>query len=196
MNLKDYRLIFIAIGLIGLLIIASPSLASVIKLPPGEQFSELYILGPNHMAENYPFNIVPNENYTIYVGVGNNMGASDYFIVYVKLLNASDILPGETSSPVNPLFEYRFFMQNEQIIESKLSFSISQTLVSNNRSIMGNININDIEFKVDKQAIWNSTYSMFHYRLLFELWKYNNQSGAFEYSNRYVNLQLNLTRAN
>ena len=54
MKLDDYKLIFVAVGLIGALLIASPLLAGAIRLPGGEQFSELYLLGPDLMAENYP----------------------------------------------------------------------------------------------------------------------------------------------
>ena len=54
MKLGDYKLIFVAVGLIGVLLIASPAIAGAIRLPGGEQFSELYLLGPDQMAENYP----------------------------------------------------------------------------------------------------------------------------------------------
>jgi hypothetical protein len=42
--------------------------------------------------------IAENENYIGYFGVGNNMGYSDQYAVYVKLLNASDIFSDESSS--------------------------------------------------------------------------------------------------
>ena len=61
MKLNDYKLVFVVIGLIGVLLIATPALAGFIHLPGGEQFSELYLLGPNQMAENYPFNIAVDQ---------------------------------------------------------------------------------------------------------------------------------------
>jgi uncharacterized membrane protein len=57
MKLKEYKLVFVAVGLISVLLIATPALGDFIRLPGEEQFSELYLLGPNHMGENYPFNI-------------------------------------------------------------------------------------------------------------------------------------------
>jgi hypothetical protein len=42
-KLGDYKLIFVAIGLIGVLLIASPAIGGAISLPGGEQFSELYL---------------------------------------------------------------------------------------------------------------------------------------------------------
>jgi uncharacterized membrane protein len=58
MKLEGYKLVFVVVGLIGVLLIATPALFGAIPgLPGGEQFSELYLLGSNHMAENYPSNI-------------------------------------------------------------------------------------------------------------------------------------------
>jgi uncharacterized membrane protein len=195
MKLKDYKLILLAVGLVGILLIASPTIANSIRLPHGERFSELYLLGPNRMTENFPFNIAEKQNYTIYVGVGNHVGASDYYAVYVKFLDSEDMLPDQTFSPVNPMYKYRFFIQDEQTFESPLSFSISRTSVSNNQAFIGNIELNGENFIVDKASMWNSNSSVYHYRLLFELWKFNNQSQSLEYNNRFVYLHLNYTSA-
>ena len=54
MQLKNARIIFITIGLIGVLLFASPTIALLVKPPAGEEFSELYILGPNHTFANIP----------------------------------------------------------------------------------------------------------------------------------------------
>ena len=111
MKLEEYKLIFIAVGLIGILLIAAPAIAQIIPSPGSEQFSELYLLGPEHMAENYPSNIIIGQNYSVYVGVGNHLGASAFYTLYVKLLNGTDALPNATSqipSPSIPLYEYRF----------------------------------------------------------------------------------------
>ena len=96
MKLEGYKLIFIAVGLIGVLLIATPAIADAIHLPGGEQFSELYLLGPNQMAANYPSNIVVGQNYSVYVGVGNQLGSSAYYVLYVKLGNQTDQLPNNT----------------------------------------------------------------------------------------------------
>src|SRR5665647_2933609 len=111
MKLGDYKLIFVAAALIGSLLIASPAIASAIRLPEGEQFSELYLLGPSKMAENYPSNIAVGENYSVYVNVGNHLASSAYYALYVKLGNQTDQLPNATRgtpSPLEPLYEYRF----------------------------------------------------------------------------------------
>ena len=52
MKLGDYKLIFIAVAIIGILLIASPAIAGAIQPPAGEAFSELYLLGPNQTQTN------------------------------------------------------------------------------------------------------------------------------------------------
>ena len=81
MKLGDYKLIFVAVGLIGILLIASTAIAAAIRAPDGEQFSELYLLGPERMAQNYPYNIAIGQNYSVYVNVGNHLGSLAYCFV-------------------------------------------------------------------------------------------------------------------
>ena len=52
----------------------------------GEQFSELYLLGPNQMAENYPSNIAVGQNYSSLRGCRKSLGSSAYYVLYVKLI--------------------------------------------------------------------------------------------------------------
>jgi uncharacterized membrane protein len=196
MKLGDYKLIFVAVGLIGTLLIATPAIANAIRFPGGEQFSELYLLGPNHMAENFPSNIAGGQNYSVYVGVGNQVGSSAYYVLYVKLANQTDQMPNDTlGSPslLPPLYEYRFSIQNRVNWESLLNFSVSSATIAGNNSQINTLQINNVAFSVDKPALWDSNRTSFTYRLFFELWLYNEQSGSFEFNNRFVNLQLNLT---
>ncbi len=197
MKLGDYKLIFVAVALIGVLLIASPVIGGAIRLPEGEQFSELYLLGPSQMAENYPSNIAVGENYSVYVGVGNQLGASAYYVLYVKLGNQTDQLPNSTTStpsPLVPLYEYRFSIPDSANWQSLLKFSVTNAAIQATNSQINTLKINDVTNNVDKPAIWNSNSTTFTYRLFFELWLYNDQAGSIEFNNRYVSLQLNLTR--
>ncbi len=197
MKLEGYKLVFVAVGLIGVLLIASPALAGAIpSLPGGEQFSELYLLGPDNMAENYPSNVAVGQNYSVYVGVGNNLGSSAYYVLYVKLGNATDQMPNETlgtPSILQPLYEYRFSIQDSVNWESRLNFSVSYASISGNNSQINTLQINGVAFNVDKPAMWNSNSTTFKYQLLFELWIYDSHSGNVVFNNRFVDLQLNLT---
>jgi hypothetical protein len=201
MNLEGYKLIFVVVGLIGVLLIATPALANVIHLPSvpgGAQFSELYLLGSNNKAEKYPSNIGVGQNYSVNVGIGNQLGSPAYYILYVKFGNETDQIPNATlgtPSALPPLFEYSFSVQNNMYWETLLTFSVSNASFSGINSQINTLHLNGVEFNVGKPAIWDSKSSTFKYQLLFELWIYNVQKGSVEYDGRYVNLQLNLTRA-
>ena len=197
MKLGEYKLVFVAVGLIGVLLIASPALAGAIRLPGGEQFSELYLLGPDRMAENYPFDIAVGQNYSVYVGVGNHLGSSAYYVLYVKFGNQTDQMPNATlgtPSSLQPLYEYRFSIQDSVNWESLLNFSVSNASIQGNNSQINTLQINGVTFNVDKLAIWNTNSTTFTYRLFFELWRYNVQSNSQQFDGRFVSLNLNLTR--
>jgi hypothetical protein len=197
MKLGDYKIIFVAVGLIGDLLIASPAIAGVLPLPGGEQFSELYLLGPDLKAENYPSNIVADQNYSVYVGVGNHMGSSSSYTIFVKFKNQTDPLPNATTatpSPLQPLYEYRFSLPDNQSWISPLVFSVSGTSISGNQSAIKQLTINNEKFEVNKPTALNSTTTKYNYGLIFELWLYNATSNIVQYNNRYVQLQLNLTK--
>jgi uncharacterized membrane protein len=198
MKLGDHKLIFIAAALIGSLLITSPAISGAIRLPEGEHFSELYLLGPSQMAENYPYNIAVGQNYSIYANVGNHLGSSAYYKLYVKLGNQTDQLPNNTlgtPSPLQPLYEYRFSIPDSKNWTSLLTFSVSNATIQATNSQINTLKINDAIFNADKPAIWNSNSTTFTYRLFFELWLYNGQTGSVEFNSRFVSLQLNLTRS-
>jgi uncharacterized membrane protein len=196
MKLEGYKLIFVAVGLIGLLLIATPAIANLISLPSGEQFSELYLLGPNHMAANYPSGISVGQTYSVYVDVGNYLGSSAYYILYLKLGNKTDQMPNATlgtPSSLQPIYEYRFSIQNNRNWESQLNFSVSSASIFGNNSQINTLKINANDFNVRKPAIWDSNSTTFRYNLLFELWIYNDKSNSIEYNGRFVDLLLNFT---
>jgi uncharacterized membrane protein len=198
MKLQDYRLILIAVGLIGTILIASPELANVISVPGGEQFSEFYLLGPNKMAENYPYNLVIGQNYTVYVETTNHLGSSTNYILYLKLKNQTDVFPDSntvTPSSLPPLYEKRYSVEDGKSFESPITFSIESATFSQDKSIIKNLVIDNYVFEVDKPSGWNTNSSTFSYQILFELWIYNAQTQSIEFNNRYLNLQLNLTAA-
>jgi uncharacterized membrane protein len=195
MKLEGYKLIFVVVGLIGVLLIATPALFRVIRLPGGDQFSELYLLGPDHNAQNYPSDIAVGQNYSVYVDVGNHLGSSAFYVLYVKLGNGTDQMPNATlgtPSSLQPLYEYRFSIQDSMTWESLMNFSFSSASISGNNLQINTLRINGIAFNVDKQAVWDSNNTTFPYRLVFELWIYDTQSNQIEYNNRYLVLQLNL----
>src|SRR3989337_165143 len=110
MNLEDSRKVFACCSLVLILIIVAPTLGLIVPFPMNSQrFSELWILGPNYMIEDYPLNVAINEKQNIFLGVGNHLGSSVYYIVYVKLRNQTQSAPNMTTftpSPLAPLYEF------------------------------------------------------------------------------------------
>lgn len=198
MKFSDYKLIFCAVGLIGTLFIASPLFENYLIARNMEPYSELYMLGPQKMTENYPFNIDVGRDYLIYLGVQNQMGESQYYTLFVKFRNETDRLPNtltNTPSSLPVLFEYKFVLQNGQNWEVPFNFSFSEVQISSNQSIVNILSINGTIFQVNKPAFFNSTGQLFFYQLLFELWIYDEQSESLKFDNRYVALRLNCTES-
>jgi uncharacterized membrane protein len=196
LKLEDYKVIFASAGLIGILLFASPTLSLVLHLPGGERFSELWILGPGRMAEDYPFNVKADENYMIYVGVGNHMGSSAYYVVHVKFRNQSEPLPNATAgtpSPLQTLYEYRVIVQDGGTWEAPLTFSFSNVSFFEDKSLVKYLTINGISYSIDKSALWDSENKGYFYQLFIELWIYNAEFRDFEFHNRFVGLWLNMT---
>jgi hypothetical protein len=178
------------------LLFASPTIGLLIKSSSGEQFSELYILGPNHTLEYIPFNIKENVAYTVYLGVGNHMGSSAYYTCYVKLRNISEPLPNATlgtPSPLPVLFEFTTFLKEEQTWETPLTFKVNSVSFSSNAFLIKSITINEQEFAVNKPATWSVESSGYYYDLFIELWAYNPSMETVQYHNRFVQLYVNVT---
>jgi len=194
LKLEDFKTIFLIVSLVGSLIIASPALAFVLPPRVGEKFSELYILGPNHMAEDYPFNIKTGETYKIYLGVTNHMASSTYYALYVKFRNQNEPLPNSTNdvpSPLPALYEYRLLLSDSGVWEAPLTLSLDSFDISGNRCFLDSLTINGLTLYVDKTASWDSENNGFFFQIFFELWIYD--TGAFRFHDRFVALWLNMT---
>ena len=189
LKLDEFRILFLVAGLVLTLIAASPAL-SLIPLPrSGERFSELWLLGPERKAEDYPFNVRNMTQYRIYVGVGNQLSELAYYAVYVKFRNRTQRLPNFTASepsPLNSTYEFRFFLSDGKVWEVPLTFA-----VEGNSSLVQSVSINGMVFPVNCTSTWDSDRNGFYYQMFFELWLYDDKE--FRYHNRFVGLWLNVT---
>jgi len=195
-NLEDYRTVFAVSGLILILVASVPTLSLVLPFSGGECFSELWILGPNHMAEDYPFNVVNDTVYNVFLGIGNHMGSSAYYMVYVKFRNQSEPLPNATAgmpSLLSPLYECRVFLQDGETWAAPLTFSFSGVSFFENQSFVESLVMNDVVFSVGKLALWDGDNNGFYYQVFVELWIFNAGSDDFEFHNRFVGIWLNMT---
>ena len=194
---QDYRSVFLAASLVFVLLGASPALSTVISLPRGgERFSELWLLGPNHMAEDYPFNVKVGELYKVHLGVGNHMGESMYYAVYVKFRNQTQPLPNATASmpsllPV--LLDFRAFVGDGETWEKPVVFSVAQASRAGNSSFVDQLVINGRSVWVNSSAVWDVENNGFYYQLFFELWLYDVASQGFGFHSRFVGIWLNMT---
>ena len=197
MKLEHYHKVFTAGSLVLILIAAAPALNLILASPNAtELFSELWILNSDHRAEDYPFNVRVNESYNVFIGVGNHMGSSAYYLIYVKLRNQTQPLPDPTRlepSPLAPLYELRAFIADGETWEMPMTFRILHASQQGDSMLINRISINDVAFDVNAATIRDSEAEGFYYQLFFELWLYNNTSENFQFRGRFVGIWLKIT---
>ncbi len=202
MNIKEFGLFYwVVVGVLALLV-ASPFLSRVLVYPRTEFFTELWILDENHRAENYPFNITGNNNYVIYLGIGNRLGYCAYYMVQVKFRNQTQPAPTsfgpiENRAPSNltSLFNITVFVADEQVWELPITFSFDYNYnMSLSRIEFYGLRLNDVWLNMsDYTILWDSEEGEFRGFLFFELWLYNASVSGFQYHGRFVSLRLNMT---
>lgn len=194
MQLESYKIIFITIALIGVLLFASPTIGLLISSPTGEKISELYILGSNNLMNNISAQIKIGSTYSVYVGVGNHLGSSSYYTYYVKLTNTTDDLPSTLKAPSSLpiLFESNVFLEDEKSIENLLTFKINNASFLNGRGIINSMNINDQEVAINSEVNWNHSLKGYYYYMFVELWKFNGE--ITEFHDRSVYFRFNVTQ--
>lgn len=194
MDLKDYRNLFVACSLVLSFFAITPTLNIFVPFYVEESFSELSILGPTHMAKDYPFNIRVNTENSLFVTVGNHMGGSTYYMVYVKLRNQTQSFPNNgMPSSLAPLYEFRVFLLDDKKWEGVLRFKFLEVLRRADTVQVRKMLINNVIFEMDSSSKWDSKYSGFYFQLFFELWLYDMTSRSFRYHDRFVGVWLNMT---
>jgi hypothetical protein len=198
-ELRVYFLVFVSVVA---LFVASPALGRLLVYPRTEFFTELWLLGPSHRAEGYPFNVSVGMNYTVFLGVSNRLGHCGYYVVTVKFRNESQ--PGPASfgpegtrvpSNVSSLFNMSVFVGDQQVLEQPVTFSFTYTyddvakLLDLSSMTFNDAVLNMTGYTVAKSA--NATDYAGH--LFFETWLYRNETQGFTYHERFVSLRLNMT---
>jgi len=160
-----------------------------------ESFSELSILGPTHMAKVYPFNVSVNSEESLFVTVGNHMGESAYYVVYVKFRNQTQSFPNNTMpSSFAPLYEFRVFLLDGEKWEGFIRFKFLEVVRHADTVRVRKMMINNVIFEMDSVSKWDAEYNGFFFQLFFELWLYGMTSRSFEYYERgFVHVWLNMT---
>jgi len=101
-------------SLVAVLILAVCATVLIVVLPqPGEPFTELYLLGPNGKASDYPTNLTVNQTGNVTVGVVNHENANANYTLRVTLANKT-------------ISAQSFRLANNQTWERSLSFTPHQ----------------------------------------------------------------------
>jgi len=202
LDVRDYQVLFLVVVAVSALLVASPALSRLLVWPRTEFFTELWILGPNHMAEDYPYNVSRDQNYSVFLGIGNRLGHLAYYDIAVKFRNQTQ--PAPTSfgpieervpSSLPSLFNVSAFVADEQVLELPLTFSLNYSYSDVlSRIEFYSLTLNNVLLGLtDCTATWDSGRNEFVGNLFFEAWIYNATVGDFQYHERFVSLRLNMT---
>jgi len=178
--LKEYKSLLV-IGVLLSVLILSIAIISAFWPKYEERFFELGLLGKNKKAEEY----YPNNNSTLQLGssvlwhiyLHNHMGSPQNVSIRVKLLNSTMQAPDDREHEPSP---FPYFM------EFPVSLSIDETLlipvswsVVEATTQEGNVNINRL--RVDDQTFNMSILSSNRFRMVFELWVYDQSSQQYRF---------------
>lgn len=194
MDLKDYRNLFAVCSLVLSFFAITPALNLFVSFSVEEPFSELSILGPTHMAKDYPFDVRVNSEESLFVTVSNHMGESIYYMVYVKFRNQTQSFPSDAMpSSLAPLYELRVFLLDGEQWEGIIRVKFLEVMRDGDVVRVRKMLVNNVIFEVDSSSTWDSNYSGFYFQLFFELWTYGASSRSFKYHDRFVGVWLNMT---
>jgi uncharacterized membrane protein len=194
-SLEDYKKLFLLAGLAGILTLSSPMLMLLVPRPASEQFSELYVLGPNRMVENYPLGIEAGITYTIHLGIANYMGVASQYLLTVKLRNPTEHLPNSTlhmPSDLPPIIAYRVFLGDHETWEKPLNFSLQNISFREDQCSVETISLDGLLHNVEKQITPDQEDADYFLELFFELWILDPEVQALSFHNRWVGLWLNV----
>ena len=190
MNLNEYKVVFVVATIALILVGASPAISAFISFPNNKnQFSELWVLGPARVMDNYPLEVNTNTDYPIFLGVGNNMHSSSYYMINVKFRNQTQSAPdslGSTPSSLPALYQYMVFVGNEQTWETNFTLRIIDLYTYGNSTLLREVSFNGQAFSVNCPAVWDSQNGGFYFQVFFELWRYNVTARNFQYENQSV----------
>ena len=183
MNLEELRLIFISICVI---IVITPITPLLIDHLPSkdESFLALAVLGDGNLAENY----YPGDDPSIEVGeeihwilyLYNHMGDIEYTSIKVRLLNSTMNPPDTTaltSSTAPVLMEFRQVLLKNETWIHQFNWEILNMTNDDGITRINTLNINNDTFQTDVVSRGSV-----RFRLVFELWTYDEKSEDFVFS--------------
>jgi len=186
MNLDDYRIVFVLISFF-LIICACVPLVTALLPTKEDPFLAVAVLGENKKAESY----YPSDDPHIEVGekvhwfiyLHNHMGELKYVALRVKLANSTFLTTNSISCNPNPapiIYEVRRILLNNETWLYPFTWSIQS--VESYESYLGirRLTINDRNIETWVIAKENN-----NYRIIFELWVYDENIDDFQFGWRY-----------
>lgn len=198
MDFRDYQVLFLTVAAIVALLVASPALSRLLVYPRTEFYTGLWLLDRNHKAEDYPYNVSRYENYSIFLGLSNQLGHVAYYSISVKFRNqtqpAADSF-NRTYSSLPALYNISAFVPDQQVLEVPLTFSFDYSYNDSlSRVEFFSLTLNGLALNLTGYATtWDYGRSEFMGNLFFEAWIYNSTVSSFQYHERFVILRLNMT---
>lgn len=195
MNLEEYRTLFLITTISLSLIVAAPALYKVFpSQDASEDFVELWLLGSDHMIQNYPVDVETDQTNTFYLGVNNRMGSPEHYKIAIKMRTPTQALSDESGVPSSlpVLNEYRVFLDNNDAWESTVTFQVKDVSENGETLSAGTIRINGLDFPVDASTNWDSEDKAYYFQLFFELWQYDTTVKDFVYTDQFVYIWLNV----
>jgi uncharacterized membrane protein len=197
-NLHERGVVFwIAVGILAF-VVASPGLLRLLIVPRTEFFTELWILGSTHMVGNFPYNVSRNQNYSVFLGIGNQLGYCAYYSIEVKFRNLTQSAASSynrTPSTLPALFNITAFVADGHTWELPLNFSLDYVYDETfSLTRFHSLTMNNIPLDIGYCRVsWDGDRKGFYADLFFELWLFNETVNDFRYHERFVNLRLNVT---
>jgi hypothetical protein len=149
-----------------------------------EEFFQLYVLGANHQATAYypgdnP-DISSGETVTWYLGVVNNMSSVQFISIRVKVSNSTinppDALQG-LESPAPAVTDFARFLQDNETWEFPFVWNILNATSTGGSIHVLTLQINNETYQIPSWSASNG----YNFRLIFELWTWNQDSDSFQF---------------
>lgn len=197
MALQQYRGVLLIIMVVAALLVASPTIETVVVAPQTDHFTEIWLLGPYHNA-TYPYNVTVDTTYHYYVNVANHLGSCGYYTLEMKFRNQSQSGPdsfNQTASKLPALGSVSFFVADGETLELPLDFSLHYEMKPHtiNRLEMQTITLNNETISVESTTLaLDTTKWGFYGNLFFELYLFNDTTNSMTYNQRYVSLWLKM----
>jgi uncharacterized membrane protein len=196
MRFQQYKALLLIVTSVSALLVVSPVIQQLLVARPADYLTELSILGPYHNA-TYPFNVLVNETYPLYLNVKNRLESSAYYLILVKFRNQTQSSPdsfNHTFSTLPSLWNVTFFVALRQTLELPFNVSFSYKPHESFSNIsFSSITLNGYTLDANLPSIaWDSQAKGYLGNLFFELWLFNSTTSAFQYNQRYVSLWLKM----